>query len=105
MKECCETCCLKLRIEKLDHSKGGCTHTWPEGYICLAFHDAGIACWMVGEPAERGMCECYTPKEDQPDDYDPCYECGGYGDDYSIDDNGELVWNCPDCPFNKKEDA
>ena len=65
MKECCETCGLKLRIEKLDYSKGGCIHTWPEGYICLAFRDEGIACWMVGAPAESGMCECYTPKEDE----------------------------------------
>ena len=24
MKECCETCRLKLRIEKLDYSNGGC---------------------------------------------------------------------------------
>lgn len=41
------------------------------------------------------------------DEYDICYECGGYGDDYSIDENGELVWNCPSCPCNpykKKED-
>lgn len=37
MNECCATCKLNLRIEKLDYSKGGCTHTWPEGYICLAF--------------------------------------------------------------------
>ena len=41
---------------------------------------------------------------DEPYELDPCYECGGYGDDYYVDDNGELVWNCPDCPFNKKED-
>lgn len=32
------------------------------------------------------------------DDY--CYECGGYGDDYSVNDDGELVSNCLDCPFN-----
>lgn len=32
------------------------------------------------------------------DDY--CYECGGYGDDYSVDENGELVSNCADCPHN-----
>ena len=25
------------------------------------------------------------------DNYDYCYECSGYGDDYSIDDEGELV--------------
>lgn len=33
-------------------------------------------------------------------DYDCCYECTGYGDDYSFDDDGELVCNCGDCPFN-----
>lgn len=32
------------------------------------------------------------------DNYDYCYECTGYGDDYSIDDEGELVCNCSDCP-------
>lgn len=38
-------------------------------------------------------------------DWDVCYECGGYGDDYSIDENGELVSNCESCPFNPlKED-
>ena len=30
---------------------------------------------------------------------DYCYECGGYGDDYSVDENGELVCNCLTCPF------
>lgn len=45
--------------------------------------------------------------EDDDWKYDPCYECGGYGDDYSIDDNGDLVLNCNTCPFNanKKGDA
>lgn len=34
-------------------------------------------------------------------DYDICYECGGYGDDYSVDEEtGELVCNCTNCPFN-----
>ena len=34
------------------------------------------------------------------DDNDRCYECSGYGDDYYIDDDGELVCACSDCPFN-----
>lgn len=29
-----------------------------------------------------------------------CYECSGYGDDYYIDEKGELKNACPDCPFN-----
>lgn len=32
------------------------------------------------------------------DNYDYCYECTGYGDDYRIDEDGELVCNCPECP-------
>ena len=28
---------------------------------------------------------------DDYDDYDYCYECGGYGDDYHLDENGEWV--------------
>ena len=36
------------------------------------------------------------------DDY--CYECKGYGDDYYVDEDGELVSNCPDCPYNPDRD-
>ena len=34
------------------------------------------------------------------DDQDWCYECTGYGDDYSIDDDGNLISNCDDCIHN-----
>ena len=37
------------------------------------------------------------------DDYDYCYECGGYGDDYHLDENGEWVSSCPGCPYNTLE--
>lgn len=34
------------------------------------------------------------------DDYDQCYECGGYGDDYYYDEEkDELVSNCSTCPY------
>lgn len=36
--------------------------------------------------------------EDEMLDY--CYECSGYGDDYSLDDNCELICNCDSCPNN-----
>lgn len=43
---------------------------------------------------------------DDEDEYDYCYECGGYGDDYSLDENGNLHRNCPDCPRNPdREDS
>lgn len=31
--------------------------------------------------------------------YDPCEECQSCGDDYYIDDDGELVCACDDCPI------
>ena len=34
------------------------------------------------------------------DNDDRCYECTGYGDDYYMNENGELVSACDDCPFN-----
>lgn len=35
------------------------------------------------------------------DDYDRCYECSGYGDDYFINDEGELECFCPYCWVNR----
>lgn len=32
--------------------------------------------------------------------YDYCYECSGYGDDYSLNDDGELECYCSDCLMN-----
>ena len=34
-------------------------------------------------------------------DYDYCYECTGYGDDYYYNDDGDLVSACDDYPHNK----
>ncbi len=36
------------------------------------------------------------------DDY--CYECTGYGDDCYINDDGEWVSRCPECPYNPDVD-
>lgn len=33
------------------------------------------------------------------DNYYRCYECTGYGDDYYLDEQGEWVSACDDCPF------
>lgn len=39
------------------------------------------------------------------DDYDYCYECRGYGDNYYYDaETGEGVYACDDCPYNRRED-
>ena len=34
-------------------------------------------------------------------DEDYCYECTGYGNDYFVNDEGEMELRCPDCPFNQ----
>ena len=33
-------------------------------------------------------------------DDDKCYECTGYGDDYYLDDDGNLISACEGCPYN-----
>lgn len=62
MKECCATCNNNYKIEKSDYSHGGCNHSWPEGFICMAFANEGIATWMVGNDPNFGRCEVYSPK-------------------------------------------
>lgn len=29
-----------------------------------------------------------------------CYECTGYGDDYYVNEDGEYVPRCPECPYS-----
>lgn len=38
------------------------------------------------------------------DEYDMCYECTGYGDDYFVDENGELVCACDECWVRNREE-
>lgn len=38
------------------------------------------------------------------DDDDRCYECTGYGDDYYLNEDGEMVSNCTNCPWNSAND-
>jgi len=51
---------------------------------------------------------CKVEESDSKDAEDAvCYGCRGYGDDYYIDEHGDLVCYCPECPFNpfNEEDA
>ena len=41
---------------------------------------------------------------DDMDELDICYECEGYGDDYYIDENGDLVCACDDCWVTMRAD-
>ena len=34
------------------------------------------------------------------DEYDVCYECSSYGDDYFINEDGELECYCSQCAMN-----
>ena len=44
--------------------------------------------------------EEYDVTDDDWSDYDHCYECTGYGDDYYLDEDGDWVSACDDCPYN-----
>lgn len=48
----------------------------------------------------EGQCERVAAM-DELYNYDYCYECQGYGDDYYMDEYGEWVSACDDCPHNK----
>lgn len=86
----CHECKSRIRYK-------ACEVSWSH----IACPVCGVSLWASAINA----VDYEPPKEEPPDDYDPCYECGGYGDDYRFDKDGELVSNCPDCPFNEKEDA
>ena len=43
-------------------------------------------------------------EDDMLDALDYCYECSGYGDDYYINDDGDLECRCPECPMNPFND-
>ena len=58
-EECCMNCRNRYTLEKLDYSKGGCEHSKPDGFICMAFANERTASWMVGLEAEKGYCECW----------------------------------------------
>ena len=34
------------------------------------------------------------------EEVDYCYECTGYGDDYYVNEDGDWVCYCPECPHN-----
>ena len=44
--------------------------------------------------------DSYDDDDDWWDDYDICYECQGYGDDYYMNECGELECACCNCPFS-----
>lgn len=59
-------------------------------------------CFGNCESQEEDNDMDYEYEEDDPwEDFDWCYECTGYGDDYYLDEHGELVSACDDCPHNR----
>lgn len=59
---------------------------------------------MIDQKTEA-LIQKNRPDEDDQDffeDYNFCYECTGYGDDYYYDaDLDDLVCACDDCPHNE----
>lgn len=46
----------------------------------------------------------YNRYREERERIERCYECNGYGDDYGFDENGEMISNCDDCPFNSSNE-
>ena len=53
--------------------------------------------------ADDDKPEKYQEERNKMDYADKCYECTGYGDDYYVNEDGELVSNCGNCLYNKAE--
>ena len=55
----------------------------------------------IGDEFEPIKSEDFDDEDESEFDYDVCYECTGYGDDYRYDaETDDLVCNCDDCPYN-----
>lgn len=72
-------------IDTLDYLiSGECTDT-PMDYVEEIEGASGLLRGMLA----TAFSSTYNP--------DVCYECTGYGDDYYLDENGELKCACDDC--------
>ena len=49
------------------------------------------------------MLEMYDKNDDYDilDDDDYCYECSGHGDNYYVDEYGNFICACDNCPYNR----
>lgn len=56
---CCMNCRYRYTLEKLDWSNGGCEHSSPEGFICMASMNEKEANWMVGLDGWKLYCDCW----------------------------------------------
>ena len=69
---------------------------WPDEYC----HRCGAT--MINSESYEDEEEVDIDDSDGEPDW--CYECTGYGDDYSLNEDGELVHNCDSCKFNPLKD-
>lgn len=100
------------RVPELDkYYRGQTEMDWYNAEDRLAMvRDAGFRCDEDSfDPDEcngcsaKEYCSAYEEYlEDQKywDEYDRCYECRGLGDDYIVNDDGELEPWCDHCGFN-----
>ena len=97
------------RIPVLDKAyRGNWRMDWCNDADRLAFvRDAGYYCNDdcfdpddCEQCAGKDYCSRYEEYLEEDDEYDHCYECRGLGDDYIINDEGELESYCDRCGCN-----
>lgn len=100
------------RIPQLDeYYKGRTEMDWSDDNDRVAMvRFAGFCCGEdCFDQEECGRCSAkeycnqykdYMEEEKYWDEYDHCYECRGLGDDYILNDDGELESYCDKCGCN-----
>lgn len=84
-----------------DDGSGTCLNCCRTAAACWDYDNALSYCPHCGAKMDEDE---YCEESGLDDlDFDRCYECGAYGDDYRMDENGDLVSNCDDCPYSRKE--
>ena len=70
-KMCCMNCQKYLLPQLADYTGKGCTTTWEEGYVCLAFchENPPLAMRMIGLDPAEAKCEEFVRKKKRSDRY------------------------------------
>lgn len=92
-----------LFLEMFERFTRFCQSEWCEECGFYDLHEDHADCyneWLCEYITEEQFDSEALQEEDTDWYLDPCEECTGYGDDYSYDEHGDLVNNCPTCPVN-----
>lgn len=64
---CCANCQKYFLPQLADYTKDGCTTTWEEGFVCMAFchENPPLAMRMIGLDPAESRCEEFVPRKER----------------------------------------